>query len=217
MSKIGGSWRDDGNEIVSLPIATNENIGQALLSASDVDYAVIFISGHGTHPNNLNPLLTRVDIADGDIRVKDLNPHNGKCLIIVDSCRAVAALPKPTVEFLTENTRVAARELGGQAYRTAFDQAVNSCLPQVTYMFACDIDQSSFGNRTHDGLFTRTLIASAVGWEKEQEFENTFLTVKQAFDLTRLRVRHTPTSTHQTPQFHRYNSIGRHLPFCINL
>lgn len=101
-SKIGGAWNDDGQEIEWFINPTNQQLVAPLMDAADADYAFVLFSGHGNHPPySTNPLLTKLALADGEMRARDLNPRNGKSLIIIDACRKVTRLPAPLLEFLT--------------------------------------------------------------------------------------------------------------------
>ncbi len=165
-SKIGGAWNDDGIEIEFFINPISRQLVDPFLEAAEADYAFILFSGHGNHPPySLNPLLTRLALADSEMPAGELNPQNGKCLIVVDACRVFARMPSTILEYYTENRRIAAREPGRQAYRNAFDDAINSCPQQVTYLFACSLDQYSYGNRTHGGIYSHTLISTAIAWE----------------------------------------------------
>ena len=217
-SKIGGAWNDDGQEIEAFINPTNQQLVAPMMDAADADYSFILFSGHGNHPpNRMDPLFTILALADGELRARDLDPRNGKALIIVDACRRFARLPAPILTFLAENTRIAAREPSRKAYRDFFDHAVNTCPQQVTYLFACSLDQFAYGNRTHGGLYCRTLISTAIEWERAQQSQGTYLTVANGHHRTRQRVLQTGTPTQQTPDMRRYNSTGRHLPICIQL
>ena len=217
-SKIGGAWNDDGVEIEAFINPTNLQLVAPYMDAADADYAIVIYSGHGVHPAySENPLLTRLQIADGDLRVRDLNPRNGKTLIIIDACRRYAMLAAPIVEFLTENTRIAGRVPSRNDYRDFFDDFVDGCPEQVTYLFACSLDEFSYGNKTHGGLYSRLLYSTAVDWEKKQESPNTVLNVFHAHNWTRFRVVATHTPTPQNPELLRAAGTGQHLPWCIQL
>lgn len=217
-SKIGGAWEDDDVEIKSLVNPTNHDLIDPLLEAADADYSLIVYSGHGNHPaRSLNPLYTRVALSDGDMPVRDFDKGRGKQTIIVDACRAFARLPAPAVEFITEHTRIAARRPSWDAYRDAFERAVMGCQNQITYLFACDIDQYSYGNATHGGLYSRTLYSSALAWERDAA-PDTFLTIAQAHLATYRRVSRIETPSPQRPVITRRGlTSGRYFPFCIKL
>lgn len=217
-SKIGGAWNDDGVEIEWFINPVSQDLVAPFIDAAEADYAFILFSGHGTHPAySLNPYLTRLALADSDMRASDLNPRNGKSLIIVDACRAFARMPSTILEFYTEHRRIAGRDASREAYRGMFDDAIASCSPQVTYLFSCSLDQYSYGNPTHGGLYSHTLISTAIDWEAAQNSPDTFLPIHNLHNWTRQRVRQTEKPTPQTPQIYRNIGTGRHLPFCLQM
>ena len=95
-SDTGGAWEDDEIRILNSP--SWMDVLLELWVAKDFDYVFMTFSGHGYHLRNGRSLDdTVVCLSDEDVRVRDMNPANPRCLFIIDACRKII-----TTEILLE-------------------------------------------------------------------------------------------------------------------
>ena len=215
-SPVGGAWNN--TEIVRMVDPLRTEVRQAVQDASDHDYVFILFSGHGSHPlGNPDQLSTRLRLEGGTMAARQLDPGNGRCTIVVDSCRTPGIIVENLQQLLTENRRVAAREParpGRQEYRDAFDAAVGRCPEQTVYLFGCTIGETAKDDANLGGLFPRTLITRAIAWERNRTGENATFKVNSVLYKAAMLVA-LDSALDQIPRLTRDVPYGLYFPFAV--
>lgn len=216
-SRVGGAWTNQ--EIIPLVDEARQTVLDTVHTCHNMDYVFVLFSGHGSHPPaNPNPVASRVRLTGGMLTINQLDPGNGRCTIIVDSCRSPGAFAATTEQYLNENAVIAARAtLRPQAaeYREAFNLAITRCPEHTAYLFGCSVGQNAIDDPDHGGLFPQALRSRAIAWERERNSHfNATESVHSMFLSAAWRVS-IATKFHQAPRFHRTVDEGFQFPFAV--
>lgn len=156
MSVNGGGWLE--SEITILPFANFRSV-RSELENSQLDYQVIYFSGHGFVYNGYNHLMFQDEpVCDTDL----INPYIPKQLIICDACRVPVSFGKISGISPDENDWQNFTGIDWSV-REIFDQWIEESENGVQIFHAVPHGFSALDTH-HGGLFTKRLIDAA---EKE--------------------------------------------------
>jgi hypothetical protein len=158
-----------------------------------------------------------VRLTGRSLTVDRLDPGNGRCTIIVDSCRAPGAVAPRTLDYLTENSIIAARAPARpprHEYRDAFNLAVARCPEQTIYLFGCSVGENARDDANEGGLFPEALLSRAIAWERERNTANATIRLNAVFYRAAIRTV-DGSDGQQFPRIHPNIPAGSYFPFAV--
>jgi hypothetical protein len=166
--------------------------------AARLDYVFVAFAGHGYVIKEEYSFSTVACVSDAhDVRIRDLNPGNKRCVVVADCCRSIETeIPVELVESVRRYTK-AAQFVETRRYRDLFDRAVECAEEGVVYLYSCDQNQTAADDDDQGGLFTFHLLKGAVKWAGSQP-EGAVLSADKAFDTARTRVMAAEPQQHPT-------------------
>lgn len=210
-----GAW--EPSEITTLRNPTRQQVVSAITTLRSTDYSLITFSGHGCHllPSKGAGFDSLV-LGDGStISEVDLNPGNGKTMLIFDACRHVVPVPGALVKKAFDAAAFAERS---ESYRLKcrliFDVNIRAATSGTCTLRACSLNESADEDAQNGGFFTFALSDTAVSWARQRLASRTpgLLTVKDSFDLA------TAWVVRRDPNQHPIAQLGRrtvHFPFSV--
>jgi hypothetical protein len=174
-STLGGEWYD--SEILSLNNPTKSQVRIAIARhLSGADYTFVVFSGHG-YISTLDD-KQYVELADGDITVRDLLSNAKRQTIIIDACRGYYT---PTTKLFSKGVEGIYDSFTGEpSTRKLFSDHVLNCEAGLTVLFAASENESATDS-DKGGAYLYSLLKVCELWNGTERGSK--LSVKNAHDL----------------------------------
>jgi hypothetical protein len=175
-SHLGGKWFDE--EIIELHNPTRIDIALEIFTSMEgCDYTFIIFTGHGCINENNKQCM---EVADGDIMIKDIKTNAKRQTIIIDACREREILSniEPEPRLFSEAMEIL---LNVASTRAAFNNAVQKAPEGLTILYAASQNQSSVDTK-YGAAYLISLIKVAENW-RDSDNSNRILSLKEVHNL----------------------------------
>ena len=169
-SVSGGAWSE--NEMVRFVNASRSSLIQHLASIKgNLDYLVIFFTGHGFHDGENTVLQINGSQSINERELSGLCPRQ---MNIFDCCRKVARVAIEDALLESVNTMSAGLESLSAVYldateaRLLFNRRVGMAAPQQVTLYSCSKDEYSL-DTMRGGLYITALLKKAGEFHRNRE------------------------------------------------
>jgi hypothetical protein len=206
-SPVGGHWCGEEIEILMNPTLRSLLRKIVAIENADYDYLITIFSGHGVEADDGTVLI--INGQREKIVMSALTNLSQRQFLIIDCCRA----PMPVDTAFTK-TGATMLSMSRDPIRQAYEERIQSSLPQEVILFSCDEGEKSLDS-ADGGVYSHYLLNAAQMVSTTSR--SPFVSVGQAHYKAVSMMMHDDPTTEQHPQISQPRcATSRQLPLAVN-